>query len=243
MCLYQSPSPHAQTKICSPASVQSEGITVGMHHKKLALFRSEILLEYLTGCTQLTAHSSWGLQCHHHHSFYEPYGKMITLLSKHPLFHPADCLHTCSLIATAWRRTIFHAGSGDPKDSRWELHCGAAAVSVLRRCQRPSCCLLLSLRRGFGTLSSEVWALGTTRTPAPSSQNPGGSSLSAGFSELLWIHSTSTGPDLCLQVQWLCLCCVIKQNRALLCPQHIIQVHILTFPPVLLSLKTKWSCP
>lgn len=160
MCLYRSPSPHAQTKTCSPASVQSEGITVGMHHKKLALFRSEILLEYLTGCTQLTAHSSWGLQCHHHHSFYEPYGKMITLLSKHPLFHPADCLHTCSLIATARRRTIFHSGSGDPKDSRWELHCGAAAVSVLRRCQRPSCCLLLSPRRGFGTCLQKFGHLG-----------------------------------------------------------------------------------
>lgn len=61
-------------------------------------------------------------------------------------------------------------------------------------------------------LSSEVWALGTTRTPAPSSQNPGGYSLSAGFSELLWIHSTSTGPALCLQVQWLCLCCVLNRT-------------------------------
>lgn len=52
-------------------------------------------------------------------------------------------------------------------------------------------------------------------------------------------HRTCLVPPGAVAMPVLC----IKQNRALLCPQHIIQVHILTFPPVLLSLKTKWSCP
>lgn len=111
--------------------------------------------------------------------------------------------------------------------------------------QRPaaaSCCLLLPPGKGIRTSPSAVWAPRISRIPAPSRKEPGGSGQClAPWAPLLLEYQHKTWPvpldAVATSVPW------IKQSGDILWLQSIIQVYALTFPPIPLYLKIKWSCP